>query len=519
MSKYTALTIGPIFSTILKAKKTRQVWASSFFFSFIISKIVKLARDKQWGLILPSDDGLNKNVYGAGLYGDRLYFQSDTVTVNIIKNGFKAILEEIASDMADKLKHEKASVNDYLDKYINLHIVELVVDEIHDNTKIEILKTLNCLLDQTELNQHFPFIADPDYLMDYLNLPINARSLISKAGFGENDKYGFPSIPEISLQAYIRGNDDIRAFVKKFDDSSEEKLFGSLEKEFKKPMFPFMKYYCVLHADGDNISQVLEQIQSYDPIRRNENLKKFSASIFDFAEKAALTIKNYGGNGIYLGGEDIMAFVPLANYVSEGKFNSVFNLVEQLDKDFKTTVHAFANNLSKDLSPTLSTGIMIAYHKHPLSEVIRESHDLLEKKAKKHYNKNNLAIKFQKHSGQFTDCIIHKEGNTSWNKILKLNEKYLADASSENAILTSIIQKFREPIFIDLFKASIDSNRLDSFIKNNLNEAPHSGKFKDFIKDVVDFANAANDEYPADKNGMDIIFTVLRIIKFINDKK
>jgi hypothetical protein len=38
---YTALTIGPIYKTLKNAKKTREIWGASYFFSFVIKEIVK----------------------------------------------------------------------------------------------------------------------------------------------------------------------------------------------------------------------------------------------------------------------------------------------------------------------------------------------------------------------------------------------------------------------------------------------------------------------------------------------
>lgn len=60
---YTALTIGPIYKTFSDAKRTRSVWAASYFFSWFIRRILEEALNKNMQVFLP-DVSMVKEIKG-----------------------------------------------------------------------------------------------------------------------------------------------------------------------------------------------------------------------------------------------------------------------------------------------------------------------------------------------------------------------------------------------------------------------------------------------------------------------
>jgi len=71
--KYTAITIGPIIETLNTARKTRELWGASYFFSYIIKQIVNKLNNNNTEVILPVCGNTAVNGFGAGLYPDRIF--------------------------------------------------------------------------------------------------------------------------------------------------------------------------------------------------------------------------------------------------------------------------------------------------------------------------------------------------------------------------------------------------------------------------------------------------------------
>ncbi|HPH03536.1 MAG TPA: type III-B CRISPR-associated protein Cas10/Cmr2 [Spirochaetota bacterium] len=145
-----------------------------------------------------------------------------------------------------------------------------------------------------------------------------------------------------------------------------------------------------------------------------------SDSLNSFARFAvAPVIKKYRGRLIYAGGDDVCAVLPLDSvldaaqeisractmaFVGYGKDGA-----EPVDKigveSGKIGVH-----LGKTDGISISGGIVIAHHKTPLREVMRDAHAVLDGIAKKKAGRNALAIRLKKRSGGDRDVFF------KWNK-------------------------------------------------------------------------------------------------------
>lgn len=520
MNKYLALTIGPIYNTFNQARETRTVWAASYFFSWFIKQVLIEAKNKEFHVFLPFPEPIALSQWGSGLYADRIYFVENEKTS---KKGLVEILEEIKKDLAKdifKLIEKKPSSDEdilkFLDDYLNLHIAEV-------ETEKPVLKTINGILDHLELKQNFAFRYERNYLLEYLDLKVSTGSKLAIDAFeGQLNKRRFRSIPEISTTTLDRLHTEKynKIVYGSFNDEVEliEKL--TEDNSIKEDFSQYQKYYAVLYADGDNISQLLESTHDNEV-----KLQEFSKQLLAFGKLAENVIVEYGGNGIYLGGEDILVFAPMACISKDQKeINTIFNLIDQLDQCFTDTVGQFAEKQGVLPLPTLSYGIMISYIKHPLKESMNMAHRLMDnaKDKDKFPEKNTIGIRFQKHSGQYMECYIEKSKANSKKAILDFVNKYTMNPIKENQenILGGVIQRFRDELFFTTFSLAAKEQRLEAFFTNFFDEKIHLETEKSlFLKDVRLFSESIFAEYSDVESCRKILFTILRFVHFINQKK
>jgi CRISPR-associated protein Cmr2 len=111
---YTAITIGPIIETMSKAQKTRELWAASYFFSYLMREITKKLKVAEFEILIPGLDEINNiNLLGAGLYHDRIIISSakpEDAIISSVKRIMNSVLEDTAGKIYDdfeKLKEQK----------------------------------------------------------------------------------------------------------------------------------------------------------------------------------------------------------------------------------------------------------------------------------------------------------------------------------------------------------------------------------------------------------------------------
>lgn len=509
MKKYYGLTIGPIYDTISQVRRTRSIWAASYLFSWIMKEILfDISKREDIKIVLPYFDQNAKSANGAGLYGDRAYFLSE-------ENG-KEILEECISTVLDKLLKGIGGTKDFLENYFNFNI-----ETYEYNEKLP-LDEINKALDHAELFKIMPQGIDSNHVVEYLS-QLNKNSLLHEEAFEKSNKRTFLSISEIATTSLARLNtekynkivlDDLKAAKqdKKTPFNEDFEFIEAAKRQFKDGFKAHHKYFGVLYADGDNIGTLLGQCQT------NEELQIFSKALLEFGLRADKTISEYGGKGIYLGGEDILAFVPVACIDGVGQNQSVLELVYKLDLDFEATVQKFATEKNVEPSPTLSYGLMIAYHKYPLKEALSTAHELLEYVKNNIENKNAINILFQKHSGQKNGCVILKKETQVYEKIREL-VNYQAD---KEEFLSGFMHRLNEDYIYELFSKSLESNySTDAFIKNFMDIPTLAvGSFEEKL---IELARLIHDQYDgSDKEKLtgakQVLFTILRLNQFLNAK-
>jgi CRISPR-associated protein Cmr2 len=471
---YVALTIGPIYKTLTLAKKTREIWGGSYFFSYFMKKIIeKLLKNgvKEDDFITPSvDESKLRLKKGVGLFADRLIFKT-TQDKSRFKKIIDEVLQDISKDSKDKLDYE------FLKNYLQINIVCLKESSIKNP-----IKDISPYLDTKELF----FIAQKESsnkLLDFVKNRLNG-SFLAKDAF--ENKNSFESLPEIALSE-ISDEIDLKSLLK--DDELEIYEDKDIKEKIKDK--PYLKYIAIVQADGDNFSKVIEKIGS-----DSKKLREFSKTLFDFCIKANDIVKSFGGRMIYAGGDDLLFFAPVANK------KVIFNILDEIEQ---TLIDDLKNIGITDI--TLSFGVSITYYKYPLTEAIENAIDLLYRA--KEEPKNQIAYKVIKHSGQVFEDVIDKNTKEVYDKFLEFIKFDESDSNFLHSIYTKI-DHYRS-VLEQILQKEDAKNRLKNFFDNNFNEQEHR-QYIEFFDNLVDFMTLSKD--------INKIYATLRFKKFLlGDKK
>jgi CRISPR-associated protein Cmr2 len=140
-------------------------------------------------------------------------------------------------------------------------------------------------------------------------------------------------------------------------------------------------YYAILAADGDHMGKAIERQDSFQKHRDlSRALDRFAQSVRSCVEG------DHGGELVYAGGDDVLAFVPLHRAVV---------CARALAAKFSEHLAAFPVNDQGD-TPTLSAGIGISHFLDPLRGALHRARKA-EKLAKR--ERSSLAILVDKRSG------------------------------------------------------------------------------------------------------------------------
>lgn len=242
-------------------------------------------------------------------------------------------------------------------------------------------------------------------------------------------------------------------------------------------------YYCIIHADGDRMGEV---------IKNRDEIENISKSLFAFCINSSKLIKEYGGQTIFAGGDDLMFIAPP---ISKDGEKTVFELCEEIEKKFEIK------------GATLSFGVAINYIKFPLYEALQNSRSLLFDDAKDG-KKDNIAFCITKHSGQSFKTVIHKGNTQLYQRFLQFSNAAIAKEDI-GLFLDSMHHKIETNKKI-LENIKDDKERLKNFFDNYFNESIHENH-RAFFDNLVAFLHIAS---------IKETYATLRFIKFIKgDKK
>jgi len=182
------------------------------------------------------------------------------------------------------------------------------------------------------------------------------------------------------------------------------KVTDKVDKVDKVPIRRPTPYYAIVKMDGDHMGDLLGKLDRAGHKEVSEKLSSFARTTVP-----KLIEGEYPGRLVYAGGDDVLAFAPLARDLSEEErknestIHTLLDLVYRLRLRFGE-IKEEVPGLSDPV--TASAGIAIAHHYTPLSAVLRANRDA-EKLAKERYNRNALVVTIMRRSGEQTRVGCH----------------------------------------------------------------------------------------------------------------
>lgn len=601
MPRYIALNIGPIFKTINNAQRTRMSWAGSYFFSYLIRELAfiylpdSLGKDFEERLIIPNKSIKAGSTHGAGVYPDRILFESNKGDFDKVQEAITALINNAATEITKhihdtiwnsqkngKRKVTESEVSIFLENYLQFYFIEKELEDTSENTEINILSEMYRPLDLLELRNQQITDGTQDYLFHFL-FRVN-KNQKGKKSFLVNDAFNgakkFDSLIEISTRGLSRVSmlkeqyqplleglkietkdikdrskdlnkpysclashhiwqhqvkEDLAASRANEDEDSEESQEGFLKS--LKTVYPahfrnYHKYIAVVKADGDNIGKSLAKIGADKRL-----LQKFSADLIDFSKEAAELIHSYGAAPIYIGGDDLFIFAPLASLDEKGEsIESLFSMIEKVDKLFNTYMKHYpgsvrdANGQMQSKFPTLSWGVASAYYKHPLIDTIQKADQMLAqaKRIDLFPEKNTIGFSLQKHSSQTFDMFLEKRHKDAYIHAQRLLRDLL-NGKDENPekLISGIAQRLKEPAFDHLLSEAVSNGTLPHFFSNTFNEAihkrpdvkPYMERVEQFIQQVYTAYDTKRSEEVNQSPAGSLVYTLLRLVHFLLSKE
>lgn len=473
---YIAITFGPITRIISYAQDTKGLWAASYLFSYMAKKIITEFKERTF--LLPQlDDRMYKPecTKGAGLFPDRYIFEAREEDFQHFCKHADDTLKEIGAEIAEVIKQDADKVTTYIKRTIKIYAVEKQFEENEDVVKLceEALDVLEC-----------EDIYMPHETINYLALffeKINNSFLVNDA-FGE-DKKGrlFDTILEYSAKEFITNH---KTTV--WDESKAKELN------------PYLKYIAIVKADGDNLTSTIKSMK-----QQNMSIAELDKGLIDYNLAVTTLIQEYGGQAVYLGGDDLLFFAPIKN----GN-NHIFSLLDKINDTFNDKLKALPS------PPTLSFGVSISYYKHPMFEAIDRAEELLGKAKKS--GKNCIAWSLRKHSGQIIQSVQSKNGDLYKcfkNLLSKVTEK--DEGERFYTSFTFFLNQHKEMLLYVLKRNGSVKNYFD----NSFNEPVHENQ-KDYVAELMNYLKIYVKEYNnAYENAIDSLYAILRLVGFFKSKK
>lgn len=472
MKTYIAITLGPIYKLTGLSKKTKAMWASSYFFSYLGKNLIEPFKDRDFVLPFLSKEEIWTEQDGIGRFPDRYIFEAKNGDYDRLKIHTSGVIKEIASQVALFLDVCASDVDAFLENYLKIYFFE---KELSEGSNVP--KECNSLLDLMEMQDNYNLIEGKNYLNLFFEHDDLSKSFLVEDAFDEKRTQLFNALDDIA--------------------DKETRLL-------KVKRMAYHNYVAIIAADGDSMSKATEYL-----IKNNRDVNEcLSKPLYEFGKKIADIVnkadkkENYYGQIIYMGGDDLLLFSP----VKYGN-RTVFDFIEEFSIIFNEKLKSVGDN-----PPTISFGVSIAYVKYPMRESLQRANDLL-KEAKTLNLKNAIAFSIQKHSGQTTMGVLSKNG-----KAYKLVHQLTNQFKGDNKMISSIIywlENNKQMIQVILGeKEEEKKSHVINYIQNSLNESIHR-ELTAFFDTLAEFITIGN----TDESTFDLLISTLRFIHFLNTEK
>ncbi len=251
-------------------------------------------------------------------------------------------------------------------------------------------------------------------------------------------------------------------------------------------------YYAMLKADGDNMGKYVTALATQGIVAHQQ----FSHQVAQFAASVPAIVERYHGYCVYVGGDDLLAMVPLRNAIVCAR------ALQDAFHEALAPIHQ-PNTLAIPQSATLSIGCVMVHHNEAIDDVIR----ILSKTAQyAKQRKSALAICLAKRSGSaLTVAGQWGQFDTQMQQILQmsvsrqiphgyayeLRELLLRMDNTSIPILANVIESEAQRILARKKQSEnqrVDVNQITHLINNVIeygNRGDTYGRFDQWVSQVI----------------------------------
>lgn len=530
---YLGITIGPIYRTFSRARKTREFWAVSYSFSllarFIMEELVRQAGVKDSDFALPAKLELDKafsinDKIGIGLYPDRIICKFSKENWSGLTDITSTALQRLAAELKN-VPGIELPLDELTSLLRSYYRISFVMKESEGNP----ILYLNKELDTLELYDDAPIEDTPEKTLTQFFESVNKRSPLEteassflKSHFSRKDSNGtirIPSLIEIATEELARKDiGEYKKLVRKHlfevgdEKDSDGEFTNALSNHWKaveieqpdKSYKVYHKYICVLKADGDKIGETLRRLNPGEEVA-------FSNKLINWGRLTLQELNRFGALPIYIGGDDLFCFAPVA----VNQRDTIFHLILRLRKIFID--QNFPNNLAR-----LSFGLSITYYKFPMAEAMECANDLIT--VAKQSGGDSVDIRLLKHSGSEFTCHLPLEDDQLLNKFLI---PLCDDNINDQSFISSVMYQIREneSVYVQMLN---NHDRIWNFVCNNFDDAMRLKKSPDkpnpkgvylqkVSKLIADTFSRYGSSIDTEGNLLAIkeIYSILRLVRFI----
>lgn len=545
---YIALTIGPIYKTFLNVRKTKELWAASYMFSYLMKQIIYELKIPENRFIVPFINDKALKYKGVGIFPDRLIFKSENGEYQKLQN----VIEKVVTKFGSYFPSTSKDIELYLTEYFRFCSIEKKLPE-----GANIINEMFKHLDTLEL-QNFPMSevnANRNDLFDYFRT-INKNKFFKENNFHDvdedkvfknlklkdaNNNVRFESVVEVATGEFKNSkevikrenNEEIiigkvyRKLVNDYlwkdeegDQDNDESFIEALKRNLPEKFKPYHKYMAIIKADGDKIGSTISGLNG-----NIDELRKFSQGLLNWAFASDKVVRNYGGIPIYIGGDDLLLFAPIT---CKGK--TIIDLIDDIDISFTSAMSDFSKT-----SLSLSYGISITYYKFPMFEAISKVDDLLKQAKNYSVDRNAICIRILKHSGSVFETTFRKGNVNTKEKIQNVLEciSSLSDKNGkqEKSFLNSVGYCIRDnEKLINLIEK--DKPRVENFFANNFDDYKREKDLREidgkkekrkpkaeYLKKVEELLVHSFEHAQNTEEVLPSVYSILRISRFLKGQE
>lgn len=251
-------------------------------------------------------------------------------------------------------------------------------------------------------------------------------------------------------------------------DHEAKEICQKLDQLYKRVKVSPSEMFAILKLDGDNMGAKIAALDK-------EGHKKLSELQREFVNKAKeIIIDNYGA-AVYIGGDDVLAFLPIKTTIKCAK--KIREEYETSMECMKKLIPSVSDNKFKF---TLTGAVLIAHHLLPLQYVTSELYNL-EREAKLQEGKDSICVGFIKHSLSSARVVLE------WDKIDKI--KALTN------IPKSLVYQLSRMADVVEVNDGIDFHGRKALIKTLLKRKVNSDKIEDNLSALIDVDDSLNFRY------------------------